>query len=86
LTIPPLILSELLSQQERKTPCSPYPADRESKTIALRCPACNTWACWRRYLSWEKALGIRLNEDQHPAEVDEDHKADLAARLARMAK
>lgn len=65
------------------TPCARYPMGRESKTIALRCPDCNTWSCWRRYLSWEKSLGITLNESEHPDEVDDDHRDNLKRTLAR---
>ena len=65
-------------------PCVPYPEDATYKTIALRCPRCDSWGCWRRYLSWEKSLGIMLNVDEHPAEVDEDHRQALARTLARV--
>jgi hypothetical protein len=57
-----------------KEPCVPYPDDASFKTIAVRCPRCDTWECWRRYLSWEKSLGITMNEALHPVEVDEDHR------------
>lgn len=55
-------------------PCLPYPDDASYKTIALGpCPRCGSTDCWRRYLSWEKSLGITINEKDHPAEVDPDH-------------
>lgn len=57
-----------------REPCSSFPDGVEAKSVSLTCPRCGTWRCWRRYLSWEKALGIALNQELHPAEVDEDHK------------
>lgn len=50
-----------------------------TKTIRdVRCPRCGmTDVCWRRYLSWEKSMGITLNEVEHPDVVDEDQAVHL---------
>lgn len=68
----------------RNTPCVPYPEHASYKTIALVCPLCQSWGCWRRYLSWEKALGIQIgNERYWPAEVDMDHRKRYEDTLRR---
>lgn len=60
-----------------RSPCTAYPDDAHHKTIGLYCPLCETWECWRRYLSWEKMLGITLNERDHPSRVDDHVKRRL---------
>lgn len=68
------------------TPCLPYPDGASYKTIALApCPQCGSSDCWRRYLSWEKSLGITINEKDHPAEVDPDHVKDLPVEVMKNA-
>lgn len=63
----------LASTPSEPAPCSRFPKGVTYKTIGLSCPRCNSWQCWRRYLEWERELGITLNWEHQPMK---DYRVD----------